>query len=434
MLAVAVAFAIALTVLTVAFNLLLSARLESDADALLRSRADARLSTLALDHGRLTVENSLDDADLGQSAWIYDLRHAVLRAPASAGVQRAVDTLVASGATGPKEIGDQLKVLARPAYGPGHRRLGTVVVSVLRGPYESTERTAFVATLLLDGLLLVFALLLASSTVTAALRPVARMTRQAEDWSAHDPDKRFGLGPPRDELTALAATLDRLFDRVTASLRHEQRFSAEVAHELRTPLAGVRGAAELALRHPRGEAELRAALQDVIAGTDRMARVVDTLVEAARADARTTQATSDVAAVAAGVVDAHRDSAAQHGVELGVELPSRPLRVGTEEALAAQILAPVVENAIRYGRSRATLAVSADGDGVVVLVSDDGPGIAPEEADEVFAPGVRGRAGSTGDGDAGAGLGLSLARRLARAAGGDVSARPGGVAVRLPMG
>lgn len=429
------AVAIALAILTVAFNLLLGARLERDADAVLRSRAEARLATLALERGRLTVENPLDDARLSERAWVFDRRHAVERAPGPPEVQRAVDALVASGDTRARKAGEELKILARPAYGrDGSPRLGTVVVSVALDPYQGTERTAFVATLLLDGLLLVFVVLLASATVTAALEPVGRMTAQAEEWSAHDLDGRFALGPPRDELTALAATLDRLLDRVSASLRHEQRFSAEVAHELRTPLAGVRGTAELALRHPRSEPELRGALEDVVAGTERMTRVVDTLVEAARADARTTVATSDAAAVAVAVVEAHRDTAAKHGVVLEVQLPDRALRVGTEEALAAQILTPVVENAIRYGRSRATVTVSSDTAGVLVTVTDDGPGIDADEAEDVFAPGVRGLAAGRPGGLPGAGLGLSLARRLARAAGGDVVADASGVAVRLPLG
>ena len=85
----------------------------------------------------------------------------------------------------------------------------------------------------------------------ASLRPVARMTRQAAAWSEHDLDRRFALGEPHDELTELAATLDGLLDRLAASLRREQRFSAELSHELRTPLARVIAEAELALRRER---------------------------------------------------------------------------------------------------------------------------------------------------------------------------------------
>ena len=79
------------------------------------------------------------------------------------------------------------------------------------------------------------------------------MTASAEDWGAHDLDRRFDLGPARDELTGLAATLDHLLARIAASRRHEQRFASEMAHELRTPLAGLRARAELALGGPGTE-------------------------------------------------------------------------------------------------------------------------------------------------------------------------------------
>src|ERR1700749_1589531 len=102
------------------------------------------------------------------------------------------------------------------------------------------------------------------------------MTATAAEWSEHDLHRRFGLGPPRDELTALAATLDGLLGRIDAALRHEQRFSAEMEHELRTPLSLVRGEAELALRAGRTDPERRAALEAVLAGTDRRPMVIET--------------------------------------------------------------------------------------------------------------------------------------------------------------
>ena len=77
------------------------------------------------------------------------------------------------------------------------------------------------------------------------------MTVAAEDWGAHDLERRFDLGPSRDELTGLAATLDGLLSRIAASRRHEQRFADDVAHELRTPLATLRAQAELGLRRVR---------------------------------------------------------------------------------------------------------------------------------------------------------------------------------------
>ena len=109
--------------------------------------------------------------------------------------------------------------------------------------------------------MLVLVALAARWLLAAALRPVTRMTRQAATWSERDLDRRFELGEPRDELTELAATLDGLLDRLAASLRHEQRFSAELSHELRTPLSRVLAETELALRRERAPEEYRDTLE-----------------------------------------------------------------------------------------------------------------------------------------------------------------------------
>src|SRR5439155_11030841 len=93
--------------------------------------------------------------------------------------------------------------------------------------------------------------------VTRALRPVARMTAEAADWSEHDLEHRFNVGEPYDELTQLAATFDTMLARLGSSLRHEQLLSSELSHELRTPLAAVVTEAELALRRRRGDEEYR---------------------------------------------------------------------------------------------------------------------------------------------------------------------------------
>src|SRR5204862_7700559 len=103
-------------------------------------------------------------------------------------------------------------------------------------------------------------------------------------WGAHDLDRRFDLGPARDELTGLAATLDVLLARIAASRRHEQRFASEVAHELRTPLAGLRLRAELALRAegPGADVERKDALDAVVAHAARVDQAIDALLAVAR--------------------------------------------------------------------------------------------------------------------------------------------------------
>ena len=306
----------------------------------------------------------------------------------------------------------------------GGKRLGTVVAGVSLVPYEHTQHVALIASLVMVGVLLVVVALLARWIVALAIRPVARMTAQAADWSEHDLDRRFGLGEPRDELTRLAATLDNLLERVAASLRHEQRFSSEISHELRTPLSKVRAEAELALRQKRDDESYRKALRRVLAGADQMERIIDTLLVAAREEATTRHGTADAVEAAARAAETCAQVAESRGVEIQVSTAELHRRVASESNLVERILVPVIENACRYGQSRVTVTCERRNGTVAYTVTDDGPGVTEAERERIFEPGMRGSAGDDEESLDGAGLGLALARRLARAAHGDVEAHP----------
>jgi signal transduction histidine kinase len=260
------------------------------------------------------------------------------------------------------------------------------------------------------------------------------MTRQAATWSERDLDRRFGLGDPRDELTELAATLDGLLDRLAASLRHEQRFSAELAHELRTPLSRVIAEAELALRRERTPDEYRDTLEVVRRSAEQLGRTTDALLAAARYEAGTTHGTADALDVATEAASVCVGLAAERDVDVEIERPSMPLRVGVEGEYAERILQPVLENACRYAASVVRVAIERTGSSVSYAVSDDGPGVADDELERIFEPGVRGAAAN----GTGSGLGLSLARRLAESVAGEIEAVPGAAGgrfvIRLPAG
>ena len=259
------------------------------------------------------------------------------------------------------------------------------------------------------------------------------MTEQADAWSEHDLDRRFSLGEPHDELTRLAATLDRLLDRIAASLRHERRFSAELSHELRTPLAKLTAEAELALRRPREPEEYRRALSEIYGNAQQIARIVEALLAAAQQEAGP-RGISDGADVARAAADACRPIAERRGVELTVDETPRKYPVGVDADLAERILHPVLDNACRYGRRTVSLSLARDDGAVVFTVEDDGPGVTAEEAETIFEPAKRGQAGLQSGPSAG--LGLALARRLARSVSGDVraAASPDGgrFEIRLP--
>jgi signal transduction histidine kinase len=436
LLAVLAAVVIAIVGLVGGFNLVLGATLDRNARDLARSRADAQLTSLRVEHGRLTMGELPDDRASDAFLWVFSQGRVLERPRAPAVVERAAQRLAGRPQRSVTVPSTDTLLHALPVV-VGGRRLGTVVSGVSLAPYESTRRTALLASLVLGGLVLVLLTAVVWWLLGASLRPVVRMTRQAAAWSEHDLDHRFEFGPVHDELTELAATLDGLLDRLAASLRRERRFSAELSHELRTPLAGLIAESEVALRRERTPEEYRAAIRLIHASAGQLSRTVDALVAAARYEAGAARGTADAEDVAAEAAAACASLAAERGVQVEIAAATRPLRIGVDADLAERIVQPVVENACRYGLSHVSIGVAREGSTVVYVVADDGGGVRADEREHIFEPGIRGAAAGR-NGNAGAGLGLSLARRLARSVDGDVRAEPAPFGARfvvvLPAG
>jgi signal transduction histidine kinase len=417
--------AVAIAALVFGFNLILGHTLTSDSRDLVRTRAAAQLALLRTDNGRVTVREAPDRGTADAYIWVFSRGVALERPRSGAGVYAAARAL-ARGSAGYADVpGAGIRLYAAPVLTGGHR-VGTVVAGVSLTPYDQTRRLALIASLVLGGLLLLVVANAARWVLAASLRPVVRMTRQAAAWSERDLDRRFALGEPHDELSELAATLDALLDRLAASLRREQRFSAELSHELRTPLARITTECELALRRERESTEYRSALELISRNAAQLTRTVDALVAAARHEAGFERGTTDAYALAAEAASACADLALQRSVELDLNAPQAPIRVAVELELGERILQPVLDNACRYGASAVSVSIERTVGVVRYTIDDDGAGVAVEERERIFEPGIRGIQAAR-DG-AGAGLGLALARRLARSANGEVEAlsRSGG--------
>lgn len=403
--------AVGLGVLGVATNLLLTQQLSRDASALLRERTAAQLATIDISDGRMLVR-SLNDGALDRQSWAYSGSKVIERPVAPPDLQRAADELSRVRAPIERTLGERTRLRATPVYAADGSRVGTVVVGTSLDPYEHSERIARVATAMLSLLVLTLGAFVARRAVGAALRPVADMAASAAEWSEHDLERRLDRGPPRDELTSLAATLDDLLGRIDAARRHEQRFSNEMAHELRTPLSGVRAEAELALGSRGLPRAARQSLETILVACDRMASAIETLLMSARAPRA--RGSSDPAAAVSDVAAALRPAATAAGVKITLRAPARPLRVGADQEQVAQALAPLLDNAISHATSHVLLSTAANNGRVTIAVEDDGGGLPDDDHEALFEPGASTR-GS-------AGLGLPLARRLARSCGGDVVA------------
>jgi len=426
---VVAAVVLALAIGVTAFTLLLSHRLSASATSLARAQAQAAVSSLDVRGGRLSAHEAPDQGASPGQVWVFADKRQV-EAPNASRVVAAAARALAGGPERTETVEEQTRLYALPVVDNG-RRFGTVVSAVALDPYEDTERTAFVGALILAALLLAAVAVLSRWMLGRALEPVSRMTADAAAWRASDLDRRFALGEPYDELTRLAATLDDLLEQIAASLRHEQRFTAELSHELRTPLARISAETELMLRRERTPDEYRDALDSIQRSADTMARTVEALVAAAQQEAGLTRTTSDVRDVVSSAIGATRQNGAL--VDIGVSLPDEPVRVAVDGQLAERMLQPLLDNATRYGHV-VNVSVVRGNTVASIAIDDDGPGVAGDERDMIFEPGARGSASAGHDG---AGLGLALAQRLARSAGGAIVAEPneggGRFTLKLPL-
>jgi two-component system OmpR family sensor kinase len=449
--AVLLTVAAALITSTVAFNLLLSVSFRSDADSRLRKLADDTNKAITIVDNRVSFPKPTGDIkELGSTVWVFwgDQGATVSGPDVDPVIETAAKSLNGKQAQYLNLPEKQVRFFAVPIMDnkadpvTGEvKRLGTIVSALWMGSYARTQRIALLATAALTAVLLIVVGFAGRWVLNAAFRPVARMTSEAEAWSTEDLDRRFGLGEPHDEVTHLAHTLDGLLDRLAASLQREQRFSAEVSHQLRTPLAKIKGEAELALRRQRTTTYYKEALASVSQSADQMARTVETLMAAAQKEGVLARGRADAKKVLDEVARSVAVLAQDGSVEVAVDASGRDLKVGVGTDIVAQILQPVVENACRFARHKVVLSAARKGKDIFFTVEDDGPGVSEDEKDRIFEPGIRGSAAAKERTPSrGAGLGLALARRLARAATGEVELGPSLLGtgarfiVRLPAG
>jgi two-component system sensor histidine kinase QseC len=214
------------------------------------------------------------------------------------------------------------------------------------------------------------------------------------------------------EVRPLVERLNALFRRIGESLEKERAFTADAAHELRTPIAGIRAQAQVA-REATEDAERRRALDQVLAGCDRAARLAEQLLTLARLDAGQGQlrlVPCDLAQIAREVLAELAPGAHSRGTALALAADA-PVPVAGDALLLHVLVRNLVDNAVRYGgpEGAVTVTVERDEEGSRLCVADRGPGIPSAERQRVLDRFYR----SVGTREQGAGLGLSIVSRIA---------------------
>jgi two-component system sensor histidine kinase TctE len=222
------------------------------------------------------------------------------------------------------------------------------------------------------------------------------------------------------DLQRLARTINGLFQRIAVTGQAQREFAGNVAHELRTPLAGIRSLADYGLRQSDPQA-WRQQLERIRQSEQRASHLVQQLLALAQADELRTVASLQVIDVSDLVRDLllrQMSRAQAQGADLGGEGLDTVHRARVDASLLEGLLTNLVDNALRYGRPadgtvpQVMVSVSALQDKVGITVEDNGPGLAADELEQVLQRARRGKAGDALG--VGAGLGLSIAQRYAQ--------------------
>ncbi|MEU4242877.1 HAMP domain-containing sensor histidine kinase [Actinoplanes sp. NPDC026619] len=336
-------------------------------------------------------------------------------------------------ATSPHFLFDRVDVLLRPArsgaegqldgrevtlvsyVGPSSTEDLRTTVYMLISPLDAEAAVAPVDHWLRRGLpaAVLFVAAVAWWAARRALRPVERMRAELARITAADMSSRVPQPRTGDEIARLAATMNATLDRLADAAERQRRFVADAAHELRSPLAGLRNTIEVAATH--GGAVDPEVLRT---GTERLQLLTEDLLLLARLE-RTAPATGkpvDVAAVAEELAGERRYRVPPDE-RFTVVAPDPALVLGREEELA-RLLRNLLDNASRFAQERVVVTVTKPAPDVVrAEVRDDGPGIPAADRERIFERFARiGEARDRGHG--GAGLGLAIARDIAERHGG----------------
>jgi two-component system OmpR family sensor kinase len=445
---VAAAFAVAMAIVLAATGVFLYARLARDLRIALDQELQLRaqdLSELVRDpQSSLSTEPSVRFIEPGESfAQLLAPDGRVVDATAPLRRRSLLDAEQRRAALiGPKFAGlpripgldEGVRLLVTPV-----RRGGQPLILVV-GATAENRREALVN--LRNELLIVgpIALLLATGLgyllAGAGLRAVDAMGARAARISADAPGERLPVPPTGDELQRLGTTLNEMLARLEAGIERERDFVAEAGHELRTPLALMRAELDYALHYAKTEAELRAAIRTASDETDRLVAISGALLLIASSDRGQLPLRREEVTIA-DLLDGVQQRFAWRAQELGrpivIDNQAGELTLDADRLRLEQALGNLVDNALRHGAGTIRLGAHRDGGGVVLRVSDDGPGFDPDflpRALERFSRDAAQR------GSEGSGLGLAIVHTIARAHGGSVqpsNAAGGGAVVEIVL-
>lgn len=261
-----------------------------------------------------------------------------------------------------------------------------------------------------------------------SLAPLSEMSQKAEDITAKNLHERLPVKNERDELGSLASKFNELLSRLDKSFEQQRRFMADASHELRTPVAIVRGEADVILgKEKRDESEYRESFAIVQSEAERMTRIIEDLFTLARVDAGQQplrKETIYLDEILSEAVKSFRTVAKSRNISLRFETPEE-MKFSGDSQLLRRLFTNLIDNALKHAKSHVKVSAEKRNNFFEINVEDDGAGISPEAQPHIFerfyrADKARSREEKAQTGS-GAGLGLAISKFIAEAHDGNLS-------------
>ena len=316
----------------------------------------------------------------------------------------------------------EMRVASRRARGVGGDYIVQATMSL--SPTRA-ELRAMLITLMTAGPLAITAALVGGYYLARhSLAPVEQMATFAERITGSRLDSRIAIANPHDELGHLARVINSMLDRLMRSMEELRRFTADAAHELRTPLAVVQTEAEVALRIPRSAEEYQRVIEITLDESKRLAGLTDRLLTLSRFDCGFQATRSEevpLHALVVDVADRLRGHAEEKQISIEVAMPQESTILGDDVQLS-QLLFNLLDNAVKFTRPGGQVIVEGEScDGQVTLtISDTGIGISKLDLPHVFKRFYRADKSRNGD-TGGAGLGLAICQAIAQSHRGQIA-------------
>ena len=396
--------------------------IETSARNDLKSQVTKSADEIEYDDGKLEIDDDVDYLSHGIYILIYDADGSLIDGKMPDGF--ATGTVLEDGDTKTVEIdGEPYYVYDVRLTFDSHEDVwvrGITAVSDSAAAMDTMLNIAFIS--------LPFLVILAAAggywITKRAFRPVEQIRAAADRiGEGHDLSRRIHLTGGKDEIYALAATFDSMFDRLQRSFEAEKQLTADASHELRTPVTVITAQCEYVMEHAKSEEEMKDAFAVILRQAQKMSGLISQMLTLARADRgleKLHPEAFNLSEMVDIIADEQRAAAQEKDISITTEIEP-DIIVKADHTMIARLVINLLSNAIQYGSPKgfAHITLRRSDDRVTLQVRDNGAGISAEHLPKIWDRFYRADASRTGGG--GAGLGLAMVKWIAEAHGGYVS-------------